>query len=473
MKYLYLIILLICGLILNFSSYAFAQKLLEPIPASAYEQDFKTLVKGGLNRVIIPPVPTFSPDGNYIAYVSPLNKNVKVMELETREVISELKDPGFRNSIYPVTVVFTPSGEYIAILNYVLEYEKIESLSHMATLWIWDFRKGNIIKTLELPLESLDPSKAGPLYIAFSPNNSYMAVSTGARTIKIWRTEDWSLISELRIDEPLPFSPDWISYLIFSRDSQYLVSRVGFHPVVWSLYEHNPCADIKVTDIVFDLISASVGGQGGSTVDAIVDIMGKMGGKIEDAVRDKVKPGKWNPKRLLTLSFDLSAGTLGLPMAFSSDGRYLIGSNGSGKGDLIAWGWNPEFWEIMNDNDCLLGIGVKLISGNILGAYENLEVLISSGRDLRAEYELFPAALEPAFALSPKENLLISLESKENFYHIVIWDIKDKKEVMRVRTEVKFPKFPRDSEVFAFPDGKRIAILMPSPFGIKIWEILE
>ena len=90
---------------------------------------------------------------------------------------------------------------------------------------------GQTLSSKILPTKKIFAHKRYALKCKFSPDSSVLVTSSADQTCKLWRTSDYSLISELSVE-----NQRWVWDVAFSADSQYLFTASSDNMArLWSL----------------------------------------------------------------------------------------------------------------------------------------------------------------------------------------------------------------------------------------------
>ena len=99
--------------------------------------------------------------------------------------------------------------------------------------YVWSLTEGGPKQSSQLhPKNKILAHKRYGLCCKFSPDSSHLVTSAADTTIKVWRTSDFSLVTELRCET----QRGWVWDLDFTADSQYVVSASSDSVArLWSL----------------------------------------------------------------------------------------------------------------------------------------------------------------------------------------------------------------------------------------------
>ena len=98
---------------------------------------------------------------------------------------------------------------------------------------MWSLTEGGPKQSSQLhPKNKILAHKRYGLCCKFSPDSSHLVTSAADTTIKVWRTSDFSLVTELKCET----QRGWVWDLDFTADSQYVVSASSDSVArLWSL----------------------------------------------------------------------------------------------------------------------------------------------------------------------------------------------------------------------------------------------
>ena len=113
-----------------------------------------------------------------------------------------------------------PQGLYLAAVN------------NKGNCYVWSLSGGGPKQSSQLhPKNKILAHKRYGLCCKFSPDSNYLVTSAADHKIKIWRTSDFSLVTELSCD-----GQKWVWDLDFTADSQYVFSASSdFNARLWNL----------------------------------------------------------------------------------------------------------------------------------------------------------------------------------------------------------------------------------------------
>lgn len=113
-----------------------------------------------------------------------------------------------------------PQGLYLAAIN------------NKGNCYVWALSDGGPKQSSQLhPKNKILAHKRYGLCCKFSPDTNYLVTSSADAKIKVWRTQDFSLVMELGCE-----AQRWVWDLDFTADSQYLLSASSDNVArLWSL----------------------------------------------------------------------------------------------------------------------------------------------------------------------------------------------------------------------------------------------
>ena len=150
---------------------------------------------------------------------------------------SEQLIPEANISIQSISV--DPQGLYLAAINNKVWYVLMSNQVNLIFFWlqgncyVWSLTEGGPKQSSQLhPKNKILAHKRYGLCCKFSPDSSHLVTSAADTTIKVWRTSDFSLVTELRCET----QRGWVWDLDFTADSQYVVSASSDSVArLWSL----------------------------------------------------------------------------------------------------------------------------------------------------------------------------------------------------------------------------------------------
>ena len=298
----------------------------------------------------------FSPDGQYIVSGG-WDKTLKLWDVETGREFRTFV--GHIDQVFSVS--FSPDGRYIL------------SGSLDNTMKIWDVKTGKELrkfgnpKPIELPISFVNFGKSNFLAVAFSPDGKQIISGGGGYILKLW---DVATGRELRTyDGRIPLFSNSVTSVAFSPDGRYILSAGNDKvPKLWDVSTSKILRTFGQSSSIFSNnvhhVAFSPDGRYIMTNNnKIVKLWEVYTGReirtftrhSKDLSKDFLRDAVFSPdgQHILTVGsdntlrlLDVTTGrelrtfaedSASFPVAFSSDGRYILSGSGSADKALKLW----------------------------------------------------------------------------------------------------------------------------------------